>query len=349
MLVHRPADIIVPKTFLNPSGNSKLVQVLQSNLPTDETVIHGIDRKFFNDIDGLEFINKYAFKEDLESLKLLLLSTNNFYSICCFASLIHYISVSSKKYPKFSNFRIKYQTSEHTMLIDSRTVKNLELIENLISPSSSSSSSTSLKSLSLFKILNENLNTIMGTRLLRSNILQPLTDLKTIQLRQESISELINNKILLFDCVEILKEFQDLDRLFSMLIASPSSASATSITNSDQKINNIILLKSAINSSLKLSQILSTSNISSFLLNEILKILNNDDILKILNLINNCINDDTIWSKNSLNLRNQKCYAVKKGKNGLLDISRQVYKSIIDDIDELIKNLSSMFIIIFFF
>lgn len=52
----------------------------------------------------------------------------------------------------------------------------------------------------------------------------------------------------------------------------------------------------------------------------------------ILEQIKTVINDDTTYLKGSLNLRMQKCYAVRPNINEFLDIARKAYTEIVDDI-----------------
>lgn len=87
--------------------------------------------------------------------------------------------------------RIRYEPSEGSMVIDVSTINCLELIQNLQNPRSKES---------LFGLLNET-KTPMGARLLRSNILQPLTDMKTLQLRYDGLQELVaKSETLSFTC-----------------------------------------------------------------------------------------------------------------------------------------------------
>ena len=65
-------------------------------------------------------------------------------------------------------------------MIDAATVNSLELIQNLQNTKSKDC---------LLGFLNEN-QTPMGTRLLRSNILQPSTDAHVLNLRYEVLGEL---------------------------------------------------------------------------------------------------------------------------------------------------------------
>ena len=66
------------------------------------------------------------------------------------------------------------------MMIDLSTIRSLELIQNLQNFKSKDC---------LFGLLNETL-TPMGGRLLRSNILQPLTDVEVLGRRYDALEEL---------------------------------------------------------------------------------------------------------------------------------------------------------------
>jgi DNA mismatch repair protein MSH4 len=50
----------------------------------------------------------------------------------------------------------------------------------------------------------------------------------------------------------------------------------------------------------------------------------------ILEKIELSINEDITYQKKALGLRNQRCYAVKSGFNGLLDVARRTYKEATD-------------------
>ena len=74
------------------------------------------------------------------------------------------------------------------MLIDLSTMTSLELMQNLQNQKSRHS---------LFGLLNETL-TAMGGRFLRSNILQPSTDLVKIKDRYEALEEVTTKEDLFF-------------------------------------------------------------------------------------------------------------------------------------------------------
>ena len=73
-------------------------------------------------------------------------------------------------------------------MIDVSTIYSLELIQNLHDPRSSDC---------LFGLLNET-QTPMGARMLRSNILQPLTGTETLEHRYDALEELTSKEEMFF-------------------------------------------------------------------------------------------------------------------------------------------------------
>lgn len=73
-------------------------------------------------------------------------------------------------------------------MIDLATIVSLELIQNLQNAKSKDC---------LFGILNETL-TPMGARLLRSNILQPSTEISKLNTRYDAVEELSSNEGMFF-------------------------------------------------------------------------------------------------------------------------------------------------------
>ena len=101
---------------------------------------------------------------------------------------MRYVELALSK--RFANhtLRIRYEPSEGSMMIDIRTVQVLELVQNIEQAKSK---------FCLFGLLNET-QTPMGSRLLRSNILQPLTDPETLESRYEAVDELFSKEEMFF-------------------------------------------------------------------------------------------------------------------------------------------------------
>ncbi|CAG8585192.1 6352_t:CDS:10 [Rhizophagus irregularis] len=213
--------------------------------------------------------------------------------------------------------------------IDCVTARNLELISNINNPRSNHS---------LYGILN-NTRTPMGARLLRTNTLQPLSDVTTINMRLDAVEELIRHEKIYGSSsnssyvimVVALKPFQDIDHLITALIQVPKKPS---VKHAEQSINNVIILKHT----LKLINLLKESftGVQNSLLDAIYSLLNDLRLEALEERINDVINEDITYVKSPLALRNQRCYAVRAGFNGLLDVARQTYKETVDDLNEMI-------------
>ena len=83
----------------------------------------------------------------------------------------------------FHSLRINYQPSEGSMMIDLSTIQSLELIQNIQNAKSKHC---------LFGLMNE-AQTPMGTRHLRSLILQPSTQPDILRKRYDAVDELMSN------------------------------------------------------------------------------------------------------------------------------------------------------------
>lgn len=86
------------------------------------------------------------------------------------------------------SLRIKFESSEGTMMIELSTIASLELVQNLQNARSKDC---------LFGLLNQTL-TKMGSRLLKNNVLQPSTDSIKIEQRLAAVNELSTKEELFF-------------------------------------------------------------------------------------------------------------------------------------------------------
>ncbi len=88
-----------------------------------------------------------------------------------------------------NSLRINYRPPEYSMMIDPSTIQALELIQNVQNAKSKDC---------LFGLLNHTL-TPMGSRFLRSNVLQPSTRKDaTLIPRYDAVEELANEEAMLF-------------------------------------------------------------------------------------------------------------------------------------------------------
>lgn len=208
--VYEPTQLLIANTATKPA--SRLFSLLGTE--TDARVTP-LERKYWAENDGIEYIQELAFREEVEAIKVCI--GGKYYAICCLAAVcqpFHNSTPSSRttssqifwspgspscaglcantvqvlKYVdiellvSFSphSLRIKYESSEGSMMMDLSTIRTLELIQN----------SQSVRSKhSLFGLLNHTL-TPMGVRKLKSNILHPSTDRDLLERRYGAVSEL---------------------------------------------------------------------------------------------------------------------------------------------------------------
>ncbi|GMM38326.1 MutS family protein [Saccharomycopsis crataegensis] len=314
--VYSPTEIMIPTGL----AQSNLMAILESNLSA-EVKITLISKNQFTCDNPMSLIQKYTFSDDFIKLRLELV--NQVYGLNSIVAIVKYIETAPNySSQRFRKLRVKYEACENTMFIDSSTTKALELID---------SNTEDGHGMTLFKMLNCTV-TKMGERVLRNNILQPLTDKKSLILRLESVKELLDHEDARISLIGMLEKVQDIDKLLVSLIRNSEDV--------DQKINNILLLKQAIHVSVEIGRVLKEHEFDSVLLKEIQKLCTSYDITNVLALINEYINEDCVWTSKPLELKSQKCYAVKANKNGLLDVSRQLYTKIIERITSIVEQLA---------
>lgn len=104
----------------------------------------------------------------------------------------------------------------------------------------------------------------------------------------------------------------------------------SSITHAEEQINHVILIKTFLESVPELYQALAECN--SALLLKIRDICHPNTTDPILSRIHQVVEADVTYMTSPLDMRNQRTYAVKAGINDMLDVARQAYKELTNDI-----------------
>ncbi|KAE8448296.1 hypothetical protein EG329_009540 [Mollisiaceae sp. DMI_Dod_QoI] len=318
--VFEPTVILII-TSCGPPNPSKMYLIIEENILGAKIVM--VDRKYWVESAGLEFIQQLAFTEDVEALKVAV--EGNFFATCCFAAALKYIDLSMSVTFAFHSLRIKYQPSEGSMMIDLSTIQSLELIQNIQNAKSKDC---------LFGVMNETL-TPMGARLLRSNILQPSTQEAVLQQRYNAVQELSSKEDMFYQTRLGLKSIQDIEKLLTRLIIIPTQPD---IRHSEQSINNILMLKSFVQSILPIYEALVGAH--SDLVVIIRENCRPENIKPTLDFIQEVINEDVTYQQKPLDLRNQRTYAVKSGVSGLLDVARQTFKEATEDVHHHVTDIN---------
>ncbi|KAF3099838.1 MutS protein msh4 [Orbilia oligospora] len=177
--------------------------------------------------------------------------------------------------------------------------------------------------------------TPMGGRLLRSSILQPLTDTSILDDRLDAVEELATSEEMFFGTKKALQGFGDMNRLLTSLITVPANSS---LKFSEKSINDVILLKKELASITPIHEAL--VGCSSKLLLAVRSLCSFEKVQVLQGFIDEAISPDAVWASTPVDLRHQRCYAVKSGVNGLLDVARQTYKEATEDLHVLFQEIA---------
>lgn len=83
LMVFNPSVILIVNTAANP--RSKLFSIIEENLEDLNSNIILLDRRYWAETTGLEYIQQLAFAEDVETIKISI--NGNFFAVCCFAAV----------------------------------------------------------------------------------------------------------------------------------------------------------------------------------------------------------------------------------------------------------------------
>lgn len=78
--VFEPTEIL----FMSTVKDSKLFYIIQENFK--DTTLTFADRRFWSEKSGHEYVDRLAFPEDIESIKVTL--GGNYFAACCFAAVL---------------------------------------------------------------------------------------------------------------------------------------------------------------------------------------------------------------------------------------------------------------------
>ncbi|XP_006888675.1 PREDICTED: mutS protein homolog 4 [Elephantulus edwardii] len=284
-----------------------------------------VQRKYFNETKGLEYIEQLCIAE----FNTVLMEVQaKYYCLAAVAALLKYVEFIQNSVYAPKSLKICFQGSEQTAMIDSSSAQNLELLVN---------NQDSRNNHTLFGVLNYT-KTPGGSRRLRSNILEPLVDIETINMRLDCVQELLQDEELFFGLQSVISRFLDTEQLLSVLVQIPKQ---DTVNAAESKITNLIYLKHILElvDPLKIA----LKNCNTPLLRAYYGSLEDSRFGIILEKIKTVINDDVRYMKGCLNMRTQKCYAVKSNINEFLDIARRTYTEIVDDIAGMINQLGEKY------
>ncbi|KAE8267876.1 hypothetical protein A4X09_0g4461 [Tilletia walkeri] len=266
--------------------------------------------------------------------------SSKYYALSAACALFRYLESAEDSSFRNNSLFIEYRSPEGVLFIGSETVRSLELLENNLNKKSKQC---------LFGLMNF-CATPMAERLLRMNLLQPLTDRNTIESRHDAVEEMVHSEERYASVTQSLKPLAqhkiDGDKLISQVCMAERSQ-LRSPAQTETKIANILSLRTFVRSLRPAKHAL--DGCSSGLLRAVRMFLDSDELDEIAMAIESCINNDMLegkvkLGKSGLAARNARLQDVdnslQSNRSALLDVARETYKENIKDIYDLAAELS---------
>jgi DNA mismatch repair protein MutS len=200
---------IKPKEVLIPDDLEPINRTLVENILEDSgcKCINRIEKWVFDDSEKL-ILGQYKIGT-IEGLGL----DDKRAAVHACGAIIHYANLTQKASLGHIS-RPKFYSVDDFMILDSSTVKNLEIVEGAGDFKGDSS---------LLSVLDKTI-TPMGGRKIREWLLFPLLSKEKITERHEAVEEIIGKREKIQAFKEILKEFHDLERLSSKVSMARANA-----------------------------------------------------------------------------------------------------------------------------
>ncbi|XP_053927089.1 mutS protein homolog 4 isoform X5 [Cuculus canorus] len=206
-----PLEIIMSNTACDAGNTTKLFSLITEHFKN--VTFTTVQRKYFNETKGLEYIEQLCASE---FSTILMEVQSKYYCLAAAAALLKYVEFIQNSVYAPKSLKVRFQGSEKTAMIDSSSAQNLELVIN---------NRDSRNSHTLYGVLNYT-KTPGGSRRLRSNILEPLVDAESINMRLDCVQELLQDEELFFGLQAVISKFLDTEQLLSVLVQIPKQDTA---------------------------------------------------------------------------------------------------------------------------
>lgn len=306
-----------------------------------------ISRQYFDQDKGAELLKKIIIGDNTIDSDLISKYTVLAGSYC----LLRYIENVTNRIYGDKTLRLLYINNNNIlkncskMIIDRKTINNLELLysNNIYTTTNKSN----IKNTSLYDTIN-NTKTVVGSRLLKSNLIRPSMDILTINTRLDIIELLLKNNNIYDNIINILIKFPDLEKMLNGLVTTPKTITPKT---SKMSIDTLIYLKEAFNIlpllsstiELLLSKNIDNNNNINILLNAFLNNINDINFNNMKNIIDLKLIESTKYSKNIHEMRHEECFAVRPGINGILDVNRKTFLQCVEDIYKIVDELTEKY------
>jgi len=316
------SEIILPDTLENGGLHTLL-------LKSKHDFVTFIKRSHFSDNKGRDLLSHIsAGGTDLDAQDAYL-------ALASFNALVRYTQFDRKFTYATKSCRIIYKSPSAYLSLDPMTIHNMELVRNVRSGSPKES---------LFGVLNH-CKTSMGQKLLRTTILQPLsstTQHTTIMDRQDFVDILIRSEEAFFDISERLSGFPDLELMCATTLCTISKQDfAVSIEGCQTLITKILALKTSLNAIPPLLDALRNLAEECTLSRSFIAAFSSPRIAAIRAEIDKVLDDTHVsggGGGKTLNVQAQRCMAVRPGLDTLLDVARQTFQHVSQEVYSLAQS-----------
>ncbi|KAK9744780.1 MutS domain V [Popillia japonica] len=274
-----------------------------------------------------------------------------YYCLTAASALFTYTESSLFVIYNKQSLKVEYQESEGYCTIDVSTADKLELV----APNTATSNE---RYASLYGILNYCLTKI-GARTLRATILQPSCSIPDIEARLDCVTELKKNSNMMMAVQTILPKISNIDQLLS-LATLPSDQGETF---TERHLMYVLTLNALLNLLEPLKEIFEDSQQPFFkeirttlenetfnplkeifedsqqpFFKEIRTTLENETFNDLTHIVRTIIQPDAHPAKGQQGII-EKCFLIKPGVNGLLDVLRKTYSERVEDLREYVNQL----------
>ncbi|KAK4156649.1 muts domain V-domain-containing protein [Chaetomidium leptoderma] len=315
---------------------------------------HSRSALHWNESEGLKMVDRFAWPKNIKAIHQNL--EHNFYVSCAFSAAMAYIEEETEVIFRENSLRVRYQHPADTMGLDRSTITCLELFQNIRNAKGTSST--------LFGLLNNTL-TPQGRRMIRATLLQPSTSKKKIIACHEAVEELSSKEDLFTELRASLKRLLhiDLERSIPWValntgeprlplqdgvaliqgrhqIAMPNHEE---LQGAERDLNHILMVKSYLGGIQAVHETLEAAGCTSRLCKWALGKCGQENIAPVAGLIEGAIEQDAIYSKAPIDIRNNRLWAVKAEPDGILEAARELYRDRTNDMHQYVEGLNKTF------
>ncbi|KAI7820715.1 DNA mismatch repair protein MutS [Kickxella alabastrina] len=301
----RPQTVFVPATMI--AGNkSKAMLNIQRYLPWLK--FRSIERRWFNDKDGMLVLREISLSSQLPHLERILRSKQ--YAYAALNAMFHHFEAELCMSFSKSSISVRCTQMAGTMLIDPGAWRDLSL------DSDKNASEWSL------------CQAIDHTRT------KWAPDAARKHFTAFAVADILDNEELFFFLSANLPALPDIDAAITSMVRQPVAATAKQISTA---INNVLLVKHILQAAGHLAAAFSGLSLRSALLPEIVAILSDPRIAELLDHIHAVIRENITLGRSAQMTRSQRCHAVKDGVDGFLDVSRAIFDRVTQEVVDLVE------------